>query len=120
MKGRDEKELWTAIAIGAVVGIGATLLMRAQEEDDSSAILDALKPVRRRAGRAAHSAGKVIRRGAHHAGEAGEEFISASRDVLSDLRDDASDIVIETRRELQKAAREAIKDARRAARKQFR
>jgi gas vesicle protein len=119
MKGRDEKELWTAIAIGAVVGIGATLLMRAHEEDDTSAIVDALKPVRKRARNAARSAGKVIRRGAHDVGEAGEEFLSTSRDVLSDLRDDASDIVSETRRELQKAAREAIKDARRAARKQF-
>jgi len=120
MRGRDDKEMWTAIVIGAVVGIGATLLMRARQDDDEMSIVKALKPVQKGASRVAHNAGRVLRRGAHQAGDAGEDFLSASRDVLGDLREGASDIVRDTRRELRKAARDSIADARAAARKQFR
>jgi gas vesicle protein len=115
MSDRDNVDVWTAVAIGAVVGIGAALLVRARQEDDTHELIRKLQPLRKRAGRAAKSMKREVRRGAGKAVDAGEELVDAGRDILEELRDGASEIVRNTRDELQKAARESVRDARRAA-----
>ncbi|HEX6307934.1 MAG TPA: hypothetical protein VFZ69_07090 [Longimicrobiales bacterium] len=116
MRDRDNTDVWTAVAIGAIVGVGATLLMRAQQEDDTYEILKRLRPVTRQAKRTAKVAQKEFGRRARQAGDTGEELLSAGREIMDELRSGARDIVRSTRNELRKAARDAVKDARKAAR----
>ena len=118
MRDRDNTDLWTALAIGAVVGIGAALLARSRQDDND--LLRRLKPTRKRAARIVKNARRAVGRGAHQAGEVGEDLVHASRDMLSDLRKNARQIVHTTRDELEKVARDSIIDARKAARKAVR
>lgn len=117
MTDRDNTDVWTAVAIGTVVGIGATLLMRAQQEDDTHELIKRLRPLKRGAERAAKTAGKEVRRTARAAGDTGEEVLSAGRELLEELQDGARAILRETRTELRKAARESVREAQKAARK---
>ncbi|CAN5836623.1 hypothetical protein BH23GEM9_BH23GEM9_02980 [soil metagenome] len=116
MSDRDNTDLWTAVAVGAVIGIGTALLVRARQDDDTHELLKRLRPLRRRAQNAARVVGKEVRRRTHDAGEAAGDLVSASRDTLDDLRKSAADIVRDTRSELQRAARESVKEVRRASR----
>jgi gas vesicle protein len=117
MRDRDNTDLWTALAIGAVVGIGAALLARSRDENELQSVLRRLKPAQKRAARIVRTARRAVGRGAHQAGETGEELVHASVDMLNDLRQGARDIVHTTREELQKAARDTLIDARKAARR---
>lgn len=110
---RENADIWTAVAIGAVVGIGTALIVRARQEDETHALLRRLRPVRN----AAKAVRKGVGRSAGRAGDATEELLSAGRDILDDLRQGAAEIVRTTRDELQRAARDSLKDARRVTRK---
>lgn len=115
MNDHDSIDVWAAVAIGAVVGIGAALLVRARQEDDTHELLKRLRPVRRDAKRAVTTVRREVGRRASQAGEAGEDLIDAGRDLLADLRQGAREIVEATRDELAKAARDSVREARRAA-----
>ena len=115
MTDRDNTDVWTAVAIGAVVGIGATLLLRAQQEDDTHEIIKRLRPLKRNASKAAKYAGRHVSDGARAAGAAGEEALSVGRELLEELQEGARDILREARTELRKAARESVRDAQKAA-----
>jgi gas vesicle protein len=117
MRDQDNTGMWTAVTIGAIVGVGAALLIRARQEDDTHELIKRLRPVTRQARKTADSARKEFGRRARQAGDYGGELLSASRDVMDDLRKGARDIVESTRDELRKAARASLKDARRAARR---
>lgn len=117
MRDQDNTGMWTAVTIGAIVGVGAALLIRARQEDDTHELIKRLRPVTRQAKKAATSARKEFGRRARQAGDSGEDLLAASRDVMDELRKGARDIVESTRDELRKAARDSVKDARRAARK---
>jgi gas vesicle protein len=116
MNERDNFDVWAAVAIGAIVGIGATLLVRARQ-DDAHEIVKRLRPVARGARKAAKSAGREIGRSARRAGETGEELLSAGRDIMDELRQGAREIVHTTRDEMRKAARESVREVQRAARR---
>lgn len=117
MSDRDPIDIWAAVAIGAVVGIGTALIIRARQEDDTHELLKRLRPVRRGAERAAKAVRKEVAHRAGQAGDAGEELLSAGRDVIDEMRKGARDIVRSTREELEKAARDSVRDARKAARR---
>jgi gas vesicle protein len=117
MSDRDNVDVWTAVAIGAVVGIGTALIVRARQDDDTHEIIRKLRPVRRRAEKAAKNVRREVGRRASQAGDAGGELLSASRDVLDELRKGAAEIVRDTRDELRRAAKDSVADARKAARR---
>jgi gas vesicle protein len=117
MKDHDHFDVWAAVAIGAVIGIGTALLVRARQEDDTHAMLKRLRPVQQKAQRAAKTVRKEVGRRASQAGDAGGELVDAGLDVLEELREGANEIVRSTRKELRKAARDSFKEARRAAQK---
>jgi gas vesicle protein len=130
MREHDNTEMWAAMAIGAIVGVGAALLVRARQEDQTHDIIKAIRPLRERTAKAtekivdgaesfAKAASKATRRrrrrripGFHKAGP-----LDAGRDALEDLSSRAREIVESTRRELEKAARDTVKEARKAARR---
>jgi len=105
------------VAIGAILGVGATLLVRAQQEDDTHEIIKRLRPMTRKMKKHAKSARKELGRRARQAGESGDELMDAARDVMQELRKGAREIVHATRDELRRAARDTMKDARKAAQK---
>jgi CHASE3 domain sensor protein len=114
---RENVDVWAAVAIGAVVGIGAALIMRARQEDETSELVKRLRPLRKQAGRAAKSVRKSVARGLRTDLGPAEELVSAGREFLDDLRKGAADIVRSTRDELEKVARESVHDAQKAARR---
>ena len=115
MNERDNTDVWAAVAIGAIVGIGATLLVRARQEDDAHEIIKRIRPAARKARKLAGSAGKEMGRQARAAGRSGGELLSTGQDIMDDLRQGAREIVHATRDELRKATRESIREMRRAA-----
>ena len=117
MNERENTDVWAAVAIGAIVGIGATLLVRARQEDDTHELIKRLRPVTRQAQKYAKSAGKELGRRARQAGDSGEDLLDNSREILDEMRKGAREIILATRDELRQAARDSVKDARKAARR---
>lgn len=117
MRDQESSDVWTAVAIGALVGVGATLLVRARQEDDAHEIIKRLRPVTRHAKRAAKTARREFGKHARHAGDSGEALLSNSREIMDEMRKGAREIILSTRDELRKAARDSVKDVRKAARK---
>ncbi|MEX0907425.1 MAG: hypothetical protein WD054_03765 [Gemmatimonadota bacterium] len=114
---RDNSEVWTALAIGAIVGVGTALVIRARQEDDTHELLKRLKPLKRHVQRTARDAGSTIGRTARSAGAAGDEVLDSTREILEELRTGARDLIRDTREELQRAALQSVRDARKAARR---
>jgi hypothetical protein len=112
MSERDNTDVWTAVVIGAVVGIGTALIVRARQEDDVHDIVRQLRRIRPRAQQAATKVRRGLGRQAERATGAGEELVGAGRELLAELRREATGIVRSTRRELQQAARDTLQDAR--------
>lgn len=119
MNDRDKTDLWTALAVGAVVGIGVGLLLRAGDELEprSRRLLAAAKPIKKSAQRTLGRAGRDLGRGARRLGEHGEELLAEGTEVLAGLRRDAARVLAETRRELEEMADGSVKRVRRAARR---
>ncbi len=129
---RDDRDFLTALAIGAVVGIGAALLFRASDDFDSEKIIKRMKPLQKQAGRALHQArsraehsvrGKMSR--AEHSvrgkmsdvGDAGRIVRKSSGKIAGNLGDDAARIVSRAKREMEESARDSVKQAQRAMRR---
>jgi gas vesicle protein len=117
MNDRDKADLWTAVAIGAVVGIGAALLLRAEDEPRTRRLLRGLEPLQKRAGHAMRNARKGLSRHAAELGDAGEDLLHDGTRSLKALRKDAAKIVAEARRELEEMATSGMKQARRGAKR---
>jgi len=117
MNDRDKTDLWTALAVGAVVGVGAALLLRAAEDPQPEGVLRNLRPVQQRAKRIAESASRRLERSKRGLGRRGDDLLEQGADTLADLRRDAARIVAQARQELEDMAQLSVKQARRMARR---
>jgi hypothetical protein len=117
MNDRDKTDLWTALAVGALVGIGAALLLRATDEPKPQGLLRGLRPVQKQATRVVKEAGKRFERSRRGISRRGESLLEQGADSLAELRRDAARIVAEARRELEDVAEGSVKQARRTARR---
>lgn len=115
MKSRDNTDAMAALAIGAIVGIGAALIIRARQEDDTHEIVKRLRPLKKRAEAGAREAGKVVRKQVRNTGNAADDLRAASLEIIEELRSTARDVVDDTRSELQRSAKRALREARKAA-----
>jgi gas vesicle protein len=115
MNDRDKTDLWTALAVGAIVGVGAALLLRAADQPETDRLLRSLKPVQKRARRAMKSATKQLERGTRDIRGRGEDLLEHGSDALADLRRDAARIVAHARQELESVAHSSVKQAKRTA-----
>ncbi|MEO5511620.1 MAG: hypothetical protein ABIS27_13395 [Longimicrobiales bacterium] len=118
---RDDHDFLTALAIGAVVGIGAALLFRASDDFDREKIIKRMKPMQKKAGRALNNAGRharhTLREKLDDASAAGRIVRRSGGRIASNLGDDAAKIVREARREIEESARDSVKQAQRAMRR---
>jgi hypothetical protein len=99
MARQDTTDFLTAFAVGAVLGIGATLLMRSPPQTAKERLLRELKPYHRKkigGGRVARG----VRRGRVAAADMADDAIDTGRELLSEFRDEVKRIVDGARDEL--------------------
>jgi gas vesicle protein len=116
MARQDTTEFLAAFAVGTVLGIGATLLLRpAPPKTAKDRLLRELKPYRRKMRRSAGQVARGLRRGQSATGEMADEAIDAGRELISEFRDEVRRILAEARDELADAVAERRRGDRRAS-----
>ncbi len=142
MRDQETTDVLTALAIGAVVGIGAALLLRGEDMTRRERLLREIRPLTKRARQSAHKAQRELEKGAKRARrQAGRTAASAveyvgdgaragtdatlgaasalrrvSNDVMNDLRDEIASLVSSAGRELRRTAKRTVRDTRRSLR----
>lgn len=106
MARQETNDFLTAFAVGAVLGIGATLLLRGgRPQTAKERLLRELKPYHRKkigAGRVARG----VRRGRAAAADLADDAIDTGRELLAEFRDEVKRIVEEARDDLVEALEE--------------
>jgi gas vesicle protein len=120
MAPRDTNDFLTAFGIGAVLGIGAMLLLRPEKPNPRKQLQKRLKPHVRKLGKSAARTRKAARRAGREAlpaaaGTSTEEVISAGRELLAEFRGEVTRILDEAREELRGMAQEQARGAPRPA-----
>ena len=110
----DTREFLAAFAIGAVLGIGATLLMRPDPPTARERLAREMKGYGKRAGKTARRARKGMERGLDTARERGGDALSGGAGMVEDLRDEVSGIVSSAREEITRAVESQVKDVEKA------
>jgi hypothetical protein len=108
----DSVDLFTAFAIGAMIGVGATLLLRPDPPTTTERVLKRFGPLAKRARKAARKAGRDVRRGVDLSRAAGRDLGVAGKDVLDDFREQVEEILSSARDELTDSARRQLRSAR--------
>lgn len=114
MADRDTQEFLAAFFIGALLGVGATLLLRPDPPTRRERLAEALGPARKRARRAARRARKGMEGGLESARERGGDAFSGGRERLSDFREEVAGIVASARDELTRAVEKQVGEVDRA------
>jgi gas vesicle protein len=115
MARQDTTEFLAAFAVGTVLGIGATLLMRpAQPKTAKDRLLRELKPYRKKMRRGAGRIVREVREQRRATGALGDDAIDAGRELLGEFRDEVRRILTEAREELGEAMEERRKSERRS------
>ena len=109
MARQDNNDFLAAFAIGAVLGVGATLLLRPEKPNPRKQLQKRLKPhVRKLRKSAARSrkAGRVVRAHPPEAVGMEDDAIRAGRELLAEFRGEVRRILDEARDELRGLAEE--------------
>ncbi|HEU4559848.1 MAG TPA: hypothetical protein VFS20_18495 [Longimicrobium sp.] len=113
MARQNTTEFLAAFAVGTVLGIGATLLLKPEPQSAKERLMRELKPYRKKMRKSAGQMARGIRRGRAATAEVADDAIDAGRELLSEFRDEVRRIVSEARDELS----EALEERRRAERR---
>jgi gas vesicle protein len=109
MPRQDSVDFLSAFAVGAVLGIGATLLLQ-PKRTPKERIAKQWKPYRKQMGKSYKHARTAMRGGADATSEMTAALVDAGQELLGEFRDEAAKILAETRTELQKLYEEQSKD----------
>jgi len=106
MPPQDTSDFLTAFAVGTMLGIGATLLLRPEPRSAKERLLREIQPRPRqvRGGSAVVPVGDGPRARPRAGGDPGADAISAGRELLAEFRAEARRIVADAREELRSAA----------------
>ncbi len=115
MTDQEIPEYVTALAVGALVGLGAALLLRPKRRTRRERIVRAVKPYGQSLGKGARRAGSAVSDGAGRAYEWSEEMADAGREVLDDFRRNLMDIARSAQDEIAETVAHQLKEARKAA-----
>ena len=99
MPRQDTTDFLAAFAVGTVLGIGATLLLR-PEPTPRQKLVRQLKPYKKQIRRSYATARDAVRQGGEASGEVTSEFINAGRELLGEFRSEVAEILDEARSEL--------------------
>ena len=109
MARQSTTEFLAAFAVGTVLGIGATLLLKPEPKSAKERLMRELKPYRKKMRKSAGQMARGIRRGRAATAEVADDAIDAGRELLSEFRDEVRRIVSEARDELGEALEERRK-----------
>ena len=110
-------EFVMAFAVGALLGVGAALLLAPDPPTRREKIMKELKPYRKKLRKSTASARKEMGKRASAAGDMGEELMAAGRKVARDLREEVADLVAEARSEIASTVEDQLEAAQTALRK---
>ena len=115
MARQDTTEFLAAFAVGTVLGIGATLLLRPEPPRTAKdRLLRELKPYRKKMRRGASRIVREVREQRRATGALGDDAIDAGRELLGEFRDEVRRILTEAREELGAAMEERRESERRS------
>lgn len=114
MTNENTNEFVVAFAVGALLGVGAALLLAPDPPTRREKIMKELKPYRKKLRKGTKSARKELGKRASVASDYGEELVAAGRAVAEDLREEVADLVAEARSEITATVESQLDDARRA------
>ncbi|MBW3554171.1 MAG: hypothetical protein KY466_11700 [Gemmatimonadetes bacterium] len=100
MKNDTSTEFVMAFAVGALLGVGAALLLAPDPPTRREKLMNELKPYRKKLGKKTASARKQMGRRASAAADMGDDLVEAGRAVAKDLREEVADLVAEARSEI--------------------
>ncbi|HST63484.1 MAG TPA: hypothetical protein VLK84_32535 [Longimicrobium sp.] len=109
MARQDTNDFLAAFGIGAVLGIGAALLLRPDKPNPRKQLQKRLKPHVRKLGKSASRTRKAARMAARTSvasGTSTDEVIDAGRELLAEFRGEVTRILDEARAELRELAQE--------------
>ena len=105
MKDNENMDVLAAFGIGALLGAGATLLLRPDEPTLSERIVRELKPMKRNAGKTAKRVAREYHRTAKVTRDATDELGDASRELIEDFTRRVNRIVSGARKDAKAAMR---------------
>jgi gas vesicle protein len=111
MARQDTNDFLAAFGIGAVLGIGAALLLRPDKPNPRKQLQKRLKPHVRKLSKSASRTRKAARVAARESGTSTDEVIHAGRELLAEFRGEVSRILDEAREELRELAQEGGRGA---------
>lgn len=106
MARQDTNDFLAAFGIGAVLGIGAAVLLRPERPNPRKQLQKRLKPHVRTLGRSASRTRKAARAAVREGGVATDDVIHAGRELLAEFRAEVARILDEAREELRDLAQE--------------
>lgn len=119
MARQDSNDFLAAFGIGAVLGIGAALLLRPDKPNPRKQLQKRLKPHVRKlsksASRTRKAARVAVRAAGTPSGTSTDEVIGAGRELLAEFRGEVARILDEARAELRELAQEQARGAPRPA-----
>ena len=113
----SSNEFMMAFAVGALLGVGAALLLAPDPPTRREKLMKELKPYRKKLKKGTASARKQMGRRASAAADVGDELVEAGRAVARDLRDEVADLVAEARSEIASTVEHQLEAAQDALRK---
>ncbi|HVH12630.1 MAG TPA: hypothetical protein VM759_06250 [Longimicrobium sp.] len=101
---RQDNDFLAAFGIGAVLGIGAALLLRPARPNPRKRLQKRMRPHVRKLGKSASRARSAARMAAREAGTSADDVIHAGRELLAEFRGEVARILDEAREELRELA----------------
>ena len=116
MPRQDTVDFLTAFAVGAVLGVGATLLLQPQPTPRDR-INKQLQPYRKQMRRSYQRVSRGIKEGSNATSGMTTEVIGAGRELLSEFRSEVGEILEQARAELSDLVADQVKDVSKGARR---
>ena len=111
MARQDSNDFLAAFGIGAVLGIGAAVLLRPEKPNPRKQLQKRLKPHVRKLGKSASRTRKAARVVARETGTTTDDVIHAGRELLAEFRAEVTRILDDAREELRGLAQEQSRPA---------
>jgi gas vesicle protein len=109
MPRQDSVDFLSAFAVGAVLGIGATILLQPKRTPKQQ-IARKWKPYRKQMRKSYEGARSAVGVGAGATAEMTSVLVDAGQDLLGEFRKEAAKILAEAQKDLQKVAQEQSKE----------
>lgn len=105
---RDNTDFLAALAIGAIAGLGLSLLFRRDPPSRRERLMKELKPYRKKLSKRARQTRETIGKQASAAAKRGDAMVAGGRDALDNFRTEVSDIVTAARADITAAMQEQV------------